>query len=299
MLLRPECRSLFAFRTVKSPFRASWTWKRARKLKSKLKGWMIRKKRTKERAKKCCSRENWNVISDFVPRSVRLIRKKCTCFPVGDVWDRRRERYKRVYVLSRVRNNRVSLYLEVTMIRQADLFFTDLSFSFLLSSSVFPRVEVGCRVEARTVDGAELRHINTSFFSMVDPPSSDAAAKKDFRAVTRNQSIATGLNQLPAVLPERDNEVSACKKPCWWFGQVSETPGLCLARQVGATGWSPGLFLLIFLWHTCSVACVSTFFFLAVVGLVYWPMFSGSCRRQIDFCSRHSQLTSNFTPRLY
>ena len=71
---------------------------------------VIRKKRTKERAKKCCSRENWYVISDFVPRSVRLIRKKCTCFPIGDVRDRRRERYNRVYVLSRVRNNRVSLY---------------------------------------------------------------------------------------------------------------------------------------------------------------------------------------------
>ena len=114
MLLRPECRWLFAFRTVKSLFRASWTWKRAGKLKSKLKGWMTcswsEKKRTKERAKKCSSWENWYVISDFVPRSVRLIRKKCTCFPIGDVRDRRRERYNRVYVLSRVRNNRVSLY---------------------------------------------------------------------------------------------------------------------------------------------------------------------------------------------
>ena len=38
MLLRPECWSLPAFRTVKSPFRASWICKRARKLKSKLKG---------------------------------------------------------------------------------------------------------------------------------------------------------------------------------------------------------------------------------------------------------------------
>ena len=71
---------------------------------------VIRKKRTKERAKKCSSWENWYVISDFVPRSVRLIRKKCTCFPIGDVRDQRRERYNRVYVLSRVRNNRVSLY---------------------------------------------------------------------------------------------------------------------------------------------------------------------------------------------
>ena len=34
-----------------------------------------KKKRTKERAKKCSWRENWYVISDFVPRSVRLIRK--------------------------------------------------------------------------------------------------------------------------------------------------------------------------------------------------------------------------------
>ena len=35
--------------------------------------------------------------------------KKCTCFPIGDVRDRRRERYNRVYVLSHVRTNRVSL----------------------------------------------------------------------------------------------------------------------------------------------------------------------------------------------
>ena len=44
---------------------------------------------------------NWYVISDFVPHSVRIIRKKCTCFLIGDVRDRRRERYNRVYVLSR------------------------------------------------------------------------------------------------------------------------------------------------------------------------------------------------------
>ena len=77
-------------------------------------GWHARdqKKRTKERAKKCSSRENWYVISDFVPRSVRLIGKKCTCFPIGDVRDRRRESYNRVYILSRVRNNRVSLYFQ-------------------------------------------------------------------------------------------------------------------------------------------------------------------------------------------
>ena len=37
---------------------------------------VIGKKRTKERAKKCSWRENWYVISDFVPRSVCLIRKK-------------------------------------------------------------------------------------------------------------------------------------------------------------------------------------------------------------------------------
>ena len=70
---------------------------------------VIRKKEPKKGQKKCSWMENWNVISDFVPRSVRLIRKKCTCFPIGDVGDRRRERYNRVYVLSRVRNNRVSL----------------------------------------------------------------------------------------------------------------------------------------------------------------------------------------------
>ena len=45
---------------------------------------------------------NWYVISDFVRRSVRLIRNKCTCFPIGDVRGRRRERYNRVYVLSRI-----------------------------------------------------------------------------------------------------------------------------------------------------------------------------------------------------
>ena len=96
MLLRPECRSLSAFRTVKSPCRASWTWKRAGKLTSKLKGWMTclwsEKKETKERARKCSWKENWYVISDFVSRSVRLIRKKCTCFPIDDVRDRRRVR---------------------------------------------------------------------------------------------------------------------------------------------------------------------------------------------------------------
>ena len=103
------------FHTVKSPFRhrelenmpGSWNrnWKAVEDM------LVIRKKRAKERAKKCSWRKNWYVISDFVPRSVRLIRKKCTCFPIGDVRDRRRERYNRVYVLSRVRNNRVSLYI--------------------------------------------------------------------------------------------------------------------------------------------------------------------------------------------
>ena len=75
-------------------------------------GWHPRdqKKRTKERAKKCSWRENWYIISDFVPRSVRLIWKKCTCFPICDVRDRRRERYNRVYALSCIRTNRVSLY---------------------------------------------------------------------------------------------------------------------------------------------------------------------------------------------
>ena len=34
-----------------------------------------------------------------MPRSVRLIRPKCTCFPIGDVDERRRERNNRVYVL--------------------------------------------------------------------------------------------------------------------------------------------------------------------------------------------------------
>ena len=111
MLLRPQCRSFPSFRAVKSSFMASWTWKRAGKLKSKLKGSMIclwsEKKRTQERAKKCSWRENWYLVSDFVPPSVRLNRKKCTSFLIGNVRDRRRERYNRVYVLSRVITNRV------------------------------------------------------------------------------------------------------------------------------------------------------------------------------------------------
>ena len=40
----------------------------------------LEKKRTKERAKECSWRENWYVISDFVPHSVRLIRKKNVLF---------------------------------------------------------------------------------------------------------------------------------------------------------------------------------------------------------------------------
>ena len=45
---------------------------------------VIKVKRTKERAKKCSWRENWYVISDFVPRSVRLIQKKVYVF--SDWW---------------------------------------------------------------------------------------------------------------------------------------------------------------------------------------------------------------------
>ena len=44
------------------------------------------------------------------PRTVRLIRKKRVCFPIYDVRAWRGVRINRVYVLSRVRNNRVSLY---------------------------------------------------------------------------------------------------------------------------------------------------------------------------------------------
>ena len=40
ILLRPECRSILAFRAVKSSFMVLWIWKRAGKLKSKLKGSM-------------------------------------------------------------------------------------------------------------------------------------------------------------------------------------------------------------------------------------------------------------------
>ena len=111
-------------------FHGIMSLKRAGKLKSKLKGCMTcswsEKKRTKERAKKCSWRENWYVISDFVPRSVRLIqkKKKCTCFPIGDVRDRRRERYNRVYVLSRVRNNRVSLYSKLAFRTQGRMLLT-------------------------------------------------------------------------------------------------------------------------------------------------------------------------------
>ena len=50
----------------------------AGKLKSKLKGWMTclwsENKEPKKGQKKCSWRENWYVVSDFVPRSVRLIR---------------------------------------------------------------------------------------------------------------------------------------------------------------------------------------------------------------------------------
>ena len=41
---------------------------------------VIRRKRTKESSKKCSWRENWYVLSDFVPRSVCLIRKKMYMF---------------------------------------------------------------------------------------------------------------------------------------------------------------------------------------------------------------------------
>ena len=111
MLLRRECCSFLAFRTVKSPFRTSWTWKRVGILKSKLKSWTKcswSEKKNQRNGKKCSWRENLYVISDFVPRSVRLIRKNVR-FPTGDVRDRQRERHNRVYVLSRVRTNRVSL----------------------------------------------------------------------------------------------------------------------------------------------------------------------------------------------
>ena len=70
---------------------------------------VIRKKKNQRKGKTCSWRENWRVISDFVPRPVRLIRKKCTCCPIGDVRDRRRERYNRVYIVSRVCTNQVSL----------------------------------------------------------------------------------------------------------------------------------------------------------------------------------------------
>ena len=70
-------------------------------------------KRTEERAKKFSSRENWYVISvdiRFCAAFCTSYPKQCTCFPIGDVRDRRRVRYNRVYALSRVRNNRVSLH---------------------------------------------------------------------------------------------------------------------------------------------------------------------------------------------
>ena len=82
---------------------------------------VIRKKKEQklERAKKGSWSENWYVMSDFVPRSVRLIQWKCTCLPIGDIRDRRRERYNRVYILSRVRTNRVSLYMTSNRINGA------------------------------------------------------------------------------------------------------------------------------------------------------------------------------------
>ena len=74
-------------------------------------GWHAcdQKRRTKERGKM--------LLEGTLVRNIRFIchvlyvlsEKKCTCFPIGDVRDRRWERYNRVYVLSRVRTNRVSL----------------------------------------------------------------------------------------------------------------------------------------------------------------------------------------------
>ena len=81
MLLRPECRSLLAhaFRAVKSPFIALWTWKRAGKLKSKLKGWMTclwAEKKNKRKGKMSSWRENWYVISDLCHVLYVLYEKK-------------------------------------------------------------------------------------------------------------------------------------------------------------------------------------------------------------------------------
>ena len=90
MLLRPECRSLFAFRTVKSPFRASWAWKCAGKLKSKLKGSMTCSWSEKE------PKKGQKVLLDLEGKLVRNIRfcatfctsypkKKCTVQPLPKV----------------------------------------------------------------------------------------------------------------------------------------------------------------------------------------------------------------------
>ena len=86
--------------------------KTCRKLKSKLKGWMTCLWSEKKEQKK----GQRVLLEGKLVRNIRFCAafrtsypKKCKCFPIGDVRDRRRERYNRVYVLSRVRTNRVSL----------------------------------------------------------------------------------------------------------------------------------------------------------------------------------------------
>ena len=71
---------------------------------------VIRKKKNQREGKKV-------LLEGKLVRNIRFCATFCTSYPKkmcmfsdGDVRDRRRERYNRVYVLSRVRTKRVSLY---------------------------------------------------------------------------------------------------------------------------------------------------------------------------------------------
>ena len=99
------CPALLASRTVKSSFRASWTWKYTGKLKLKLKdsGWHARdqKKRTKGREKSAPGGKNWYVLNNRYRATFCTSypkKKKWTCFPIGDVHNQQRERNNLVYV---------------------------------------------------------------------------------------------------------------------------------------------------------------------------------------------------------
>ena len=79
--VRPECRSLLAFRTVKSLFRALWTWKRAGKLKSKVKGWLAcswSEKKNRRKGKKV-------LLQGKLVRNIQFCATFCTSYPKKNV----------------------------------------------------------------------------------------------------------------------------------------------------------------------------------------------------------------------